>query len=363
MTLSIDLPTFDRWLQDGDELAVLDLRDEAVAGYGEPLGGANVPLPRLEARIDDLLPRRDARTVLVDADGRVAPAAAVRLRELVFGAVHALDGGIDAWVVSGRTTVFNRLGKLWTADLAREHGTPSVEAGDLRRLQDRGVELAVIDVRTAEEFERGHVPGAISVPGGELLYRFADLVPSPQARVVVSCAGLPRAVLGAQTLIDAGVPNPVAVLHDGTQGWTRVGGTLETGVPRRYADASDAARTAGRRLAERLAASDPVPEATAADIAAWRADPARTTYLLDVRTAEEYRAGHLPGAVHAPGGQAVTVPQRFVAVRGARLVLVDDDGTRATQIGHWLRQRGWAVWRHATGQPQTAAATRTAVAA
>ena len=72
-----------------------------------------------------------------------------------------------------------------------------------------------------------------------------------------------------------------------------------------------------------------------------RADPSRTTYLLDVRTPEEYEAGHIPGSRNAPGGQLVQATDEYVATRNARLVLVDDNGVRATMTASWLRQMGW----------------------
>jgi Rhodanese-like domain len=54
----------------------------------------------------------------------------------------------------------------------------------------------------------------------------------------------------------------------------------------------------------------------------------RTSYLLDIRSAEEYAAAHVPGAISPPGGQLLAVSHRTAATRGARLVLVYDDGTR-----------------------------------
>jgi rhodanese-related sulfurtransferase len=64
-------------------------------------------------------------------------------------------------------------------------------------------------------------------------------------------------------------------------------------------------------------------------------------YLFDARTAEEFEAGHLPGAVSAPGGQLVQATDRYVGVRGARIVLLDDaDLVRATITASWLYQLG-----------------------
>ena len=62
----------------------------------------------------------------------------------------------------------------------------------------------------------------------------------------------------------------------------------------------------------------------AAILAAWQAEgESRTTYLLDVRTPEEFVSGHLPDSISAPGGQLVQAIDRWVGTRGARLVLID----------------------------------------
>lgn len=63
-----------------------------------------------------------------------------------------------------------------------------------------------------------------------------------------------------------------------------------------------------------------------------------------MRTPEEYAAGHLPGSTSAEGGQLLGVAHRTIAVRGARVVLVDDPvGARAAVVAHWLQRRGFEI--------------------
>ena len=64
---------------------------------------------------------------------------------------------------------------------------------------------------------------------------------------------------------------------------------------------------------------------------------------FDVRGATEYARGHRPGFRHAPGGQLVQETDLHAPVRGARLVLSDDDGIRAPLAAAWLAQMGWEV--------------------
>ena len=200
----------------------------------------------------------------------------------------------------------------------------------------------------------------MTCPGAELVHRFADLVPDPDTLVVVSCAGRTRSIIGAQSLINAGVPNKVVSLQGGTQGWRLAGLELERGR-RRVAPVSAEAAAAARQRAAAVAARFGVRRIDRATLAAWQAeDDRRTTYLLDVRTPEEFAAGHLPGSVSAQGGQLVQAIDRWVGTRGARLVLVDDSGTRAIMSAHWLMQMGWDVrcstarsmaWRSRPGRP------------
>ena len=80
----------------------------------------------------------------------------------------------------------------------------------------------------------------------------------------------------------------------------------------------------------------------AAQLAAFEADPTRTLYVLDVRDPAEFRADHRPGSVNSPGGQLVQATDRWIGVRGARIVLLDDTGARALMSAAWLRLMGHA---------------------
>ena len=83
-----------------------------------------------------------------------------------------------------------------------------------------------------------------------------------------------------------------------------------------------------------------VASVAAEDVLAWVDDAARTTFLLDVRTAEEFARGSISGFAHAPGGQLQQATDQWVGVKGARLVLADEDGVRAPMVAAWLRQLG-----------------------
>ncbi|MCX7139295.1 MAG: rhodanese-like domain-containing protein, partial [Proteobacteria bacterium] len=74
---------------------------------------------------------------------------------------------------------------------------------------------------------------------------------------------------------------------------------------------------------------------------AFQAGKERTVYLLDVRSPDEFIAGHLPGSVSAPGGQLVQSTDAYLGVRRSIAVLIDDNAVRATTTAAWLLQMGW----------------------
>jgi rhodanese-related sulfurtransferase len=204
-----------------------------------------------------------------------------------------------------------------------------------------GTDMVVVDSRPFDEFQRVSIPTATNVPGAELVLRIRDIAPSPETLVVVNCAGRTRSIIGAQSLINAGVPNKVVALRNGTMGWSLAGFTPDSGKTKRFPDVSAGALAFAKAAAERVARRFGVMRIDRAALESFRADGTRTLYLLDVRDPSEFAAGHLPGAVSAPGGQLVQATDQYVGTLGARIVLVDDREVRAVMTASWLIQMGW----------------------
>ena len=112
------------------------------------------------------------------------------------------------------------------------------------------------------------IPGGIDTPGAELVYRVRDLAPDPKTLVVVNCAGRTRSIIGAQSLINAGLPNPVVALRNGTMGWHLAGYALERESERRFGPISDAALTWAQAAAARVGARFGVRRIDSAQFAA-----------------------------------------------------------------------------------------------
>ncbi|KVO91495.1 sulfurtransferase [Burkholderia ubonensis] len=331
----------------GDEIALIDVREEDPYAQGHPLWAANFPLSKLELDAWTRIPRRDTPIVVYgDAAGEdLAPRAAARLAQLGYGDVRLLDGGLAGWRAAGGELFIdvNVPSKSFGEWVEAERHTPSLSAQEVQALIDARADVVIVDARRFDEYRTMNIPTSTSVPGAELVLRVRALAPDPATRVIVNCAGRTRSIIGTQSLINAGLPNPVAALRNGTIGWTLAGQTLEHGAARRFPDEIDATlRADARRAARKVAERAGVPRIALADVAAL-AEPGRTLYRFDVRTPEEYEAGHLPGFASAPGGQLVQETDHHAPVRGARIVLADDDGVRADMTASWLAQMGWDV--------------------
>jgi rhodanese-related sulfurtransferase len=343
---TVDAASLRNWLADDNEIALVDVREEGQHGAGHPLLAVNIPYSRLEIEIIRLVPRLSCRIVLLDDGDGVAARAVRRLAGLGYRDLHVLAGGARGWEAAGHRLFpsTNVPSKAFAEIVEHEFATPAISAAELDRLRRSGAAVTILDSRPLDEFARFHVPGAVPCPGAELVHRFADAVPTPDTFVVVSCAGRTRGIIGAQSLIDAGVPNRVVSLAGGTQGWRLQGLALESGLGDGLQPVSAAAAATAQQRAAAVAARFRVRHIDHATLAQWqREGDRRTTHLLDVRTPEEFLASHLPGSVSAPGGQLVQAIDRWVGTRGARLVLVDDTGTRAIMTAHWLAPMGWDV--------------------
>lgn len=352
---SIDAATARAWLNDGDEIALLDVREAGQFGEGHPFFAIPLPYSRLEIDTPRLVPRADTRIVLFDDDGTLALKAGQRLIALGYADVSVMDQGAAGWLASGYTLFrgVNVPSKTFGELVEHEYATPHLSAKALAALIADKKPHALLDGRTLDEHRKMTLPGAIPVPNGELAYRAGSLVTDPEQPIIVHCAGRTRSIIGAQTLRNLGIPNPVIALENGTQGWALAGLTLEHGSDRplpSHGETADVDRA--RALASALAGRFRIETLDAGHAQAWIDEPQKTVFLIDVRTAEEFAANGLQNVVHAAGGQLIQATDQTLGVRHARVLLVDYDGVRAPVVATWLVQLGFDT---ALVEPDTAA--------
>ena len=323
----------------GGELALLDAREQGVHYRGHPFFACSLPLSRLEMMAEDLVPRRGAPIVFFDGGEGLAQEAQKRLTRFGYTDVSVLEGGCDAWREAGGELFsgVNVPSKAFGEFVEHQYETPRIPAQELEGYLKGGKKLVILDSRPFEEYHRMSIPGGIDAPGAELAWRVHDLAPDPDTLVVVNCAGRTRSIIGCQSLRNAGIPNPVVALKDGTMGWELAGLSVERGSTRVAPAPSEEGRRKARAAAQRVAERFKVRFISREEVA----QEGRTLYLLDVRSREEFEAKHIVGSRHAPGGQLVQATDEYIGVRNARVVLIDPERVRAVMTASWLNQMSW----------------------
>lgn len=328
------------------EIALVDVREEAPFALGHPLFASQISAGAIEMEAFDRLPRKGVPIVVYDDGEGLDRAAAAKLRSLGYSNVRILEGGLAGWRENGGELFedVNSYCKAFGELVEGRRHTPLLPAPELDRMLRENADVAIMDARRYDEFNVMSIPEGISVPGAELVLRAKAIAPDPETTIVVNCAGRTRSIVGAQSLINSGVPNPVFALCNGTIGWTLAGLRLARGQVGRAPDVAvqdlDAALERARSVSYRAG----VRVLTEEQVLGMAADDTRTTYLCDVRTPEEFIAGHVPGFRSTPGGQLVQETDMVAPVRGGRIVLWDDLGVRAHMTASWLAQMGWDVY-------------------
>ena len=326
------------------EIALVDVREEALFAQSHPLFAVNISLSKLEIESYNRIPRLNTPIVLYDNGEGDAWLAAQRLQQLGYQKVYLLEGNLAGWQAAGGELFqdVNVPSKSFGELVETHRQTPSLSASEVKQLLDEQADLIILDARRFDEYHTMNIPGSISVPGAELVLRSQNLAKNPTTPIIVNCAGRTRSIIGTQSLVNAGIQNPVYALRNGTIGWTLAGYALEHQQARQFSKVNESQKKQAARQATQVARKAGVKNVTLAEVQTWLADLKRTTYLFDVRTVEEYEAGHLPLSRCTPGGQLVQETDHFAAVRGARIVLIDNsDRTRANMTASWLAQMGW----------------------
>ena len=124
--------------------------------------------------------------------------------------------GIAAWMAAW----------LVACGASNAGGIPSVAPDEILALRGQTTAPLLLDVRTPQEFQGGHVPGAVNIPHTELTARLGDIEAARESGVVVYCESGRRAAAAADVLRDAGFED-VRHLEGDMSGWRAAGLPVE----------------------------------------------------------------------------------------------------------------------------------------
>jgi len=323
--------------------ALIDVRERGEFNRAQIFKATSIPRRDLEFQMGRLVPVKHTPVTVCDDDGRRAALAATTLGRMGYTNVAMLEGGLNAWTAAGYPVVegTNTPSKEFAEKVLVQQKVPEVQPEELHARLQRGEPLIILDTRTPEEFQRATIPGSRIVPGGELVLRVTDIIGGQDAPVIVHCGGRTRSIIGTHILRRMGLSQVVG-LRNGTMGWLLAGYQLQTGAtPEPLPAPSARGRASAEEFAARLVAEDNVPYLSVQDLQGLLARrQEETVYLIDVRTAQEYEQGHIPGFLWFPGGQAIQKTDEVVAVRTGIVVVTCDARARATVTVSWFRQMG-----------------------
>ncbi|MBN8916872.1 MAG: hypothetical protein J0I31_14855 [Rhizobiales bacterium] len=297
----LDVVALDARRAAGARVAVWDVRTAEEFGDAHIPTAQSAPGFELALRLMDL--EAECDTVVVNCAGRTRSIiGAATLALLGARSVYALENGTMGWRLAGRTLERGEAGSIPPSpgsrayavaraeSLARTHGVVLLSPSGLSVLLARpSADARILDVRTKDAFEAGHIAGATFAPGGQAVQRADDFIAVPGADVVFVDDGDARALLAAYWYRRIGFPR-VHVLAGGVPAWRASGRRVTRGRP----------STVPLGLA---AATSAAPFLDAAILASRLGEPPETRPLVvDVGASRDFAAGHLPGAVWLPRG-------------------------------------------------------------
>lgn len=353
----------------GVPFALIDVREPGEYNASHIPGSSLIPRRMLEFDLPAAVPHTASLIVLCDDDGRRVSRAVATAAAMGYSNIAWLEGGVNRWMSLDHPTEWgvNVPSKDFGEKMEVVHNVPEIDAIELRARMERGDKMVILDTRTPEEYRRFCIPGGRSMPGGELALRITDVTADLDAdtAVVVNCAGRTRSIIGTRVLQRMGLDREIVGLKNGTSGWVLAGYELESGADRDALPAvSDAGRAAAEAYADRCAAEDGVRFLDIAGLDRLAArSRSESVYFIDVRTAEEYAAGHIAGFRWFPGGQCVQRSDDVAVVKNAPIVFCCDGKARATLVASWYRQLGYGevyaldggvnAWTSAGRQPES----------
>src|SRR5437773_3771695 len=274
-----------------DDLVIVDSRTFEEYHRGCIPGSISVPGGELVLRIGELVERPET-TIVVHCGGRTRSyIGAESLRRMRLpNPIVALENGTMGWDLAGLTLErgatrrapapsarSRAAASLVAKRVASEDGITFTTAAELEALIERRSHdnVAVLDVRTSEEYAGAHVAGAVWAPGGQAVQATDEYVAVRAAAIVLVCDGFVRSVMTASRLKRMCL-HYLSVLVGGLPAWKEAGGAVATGHP--------AVEPHG---GQRALSSVP-------SVGPGRLDGAT---ILSVDTSDVYARGHVPGAV------------------------------------------------------------------
>ncbi|MHB8790079.1 MAG: rhodanese-like domain-containing protein [Desulfobulbaceae bacterium] len=204
---------------------------------------------------------------------------------------------------------------------AAETDYPVIATDELKTLLDEGAAMTVIDARNPEEYQEVHIKGAISIPEKKFSEYTGQLPADKAARLVFYCNGVKcgKSKKAAKKAAELGYTD-ILVYAEGMPVWE------ERGLP----------IVAGPDYEKKIETTKISP----ADLDALSKSGAGTFTLVDVRDVEEFREGHIPGAINIPVAEFASKSE--VLDKDKKIIVYCNSGGRSYNAYRKLMKLGYA---------------------
>lgn len=149
----------------GQEIALIDVREEGPYSEAHPLFAVNVPVSEIDVSFPSI-PRLDTLIVVYDDGEGYAERAVPKIRQLKHTNVSILEGGLSAYRAVGEVyRDVNVPSKAFGELVESIRHTPSLPAKDIKKILDTEENVVVVDSRRFEEYSTMSIPRGQSCPG------------------------------------------------------------------------------------------------------------------------------------------------------------------------------------------------------
>jgi len=343
-------------IERGDKLVILDTRTpEEYQRFCIP-GGRSVPGGELALRVTDITKDLDPdTTVIVNCAGRTRSVIGTRvLQRMGMTNIFGLKNGTSGWLLAGYEleTGGDRLelpepsaeglaaAEAYAARLAEEDGVRYLDVDTVQKMLDERHQTTsyFVDVRTTEEYTKGHIPGFRWFPGGQVVQRSDDVLVVKNCPVVFACDGHARATFIASWYRQFGFEEVYAV-DGGATAWVDSGRQLETGSGNAAPSGLDEARSQ-------------VTMVSPQDL-----DANKPASVINVENSQDFTRGHVPGARWVPRGSLELQIGEIAPDKSASITVTCNNGENAALAAATLKELGYqdvsaleggmAAWRQA----------------
>ena len=219
-------------------LYAIDVRSLEEYCAGHIPGFLWIPGGQAIQRADDFVPLRSG-TIVFACDGIARSVVATYwYQRMGFKKVHALAGGIRAWVENGLPLEKGEPPRQVLGLEQARRLLQCIAPDELSARMDQREELTILDVSLSSEYKSGHLPRVCWISRGWLELKITEIFPSRDRPAVVSCPDGEQSTFAAATLLELGYRR-VSVLEGGVQSWKRQGQLLETGLTRALVEPQD----------------------------------------------------------------------------------------------------------------------------